>query len=257
MAGGLAGKIKRVAQRVSRTVTNRALHRRILQESAPSAKPLDELPRYEMKVYSQHGEDGIFEAIFARIGTTKKYCVEFGIGTGKECNTRHLIECRGWTGLWMTGNEFPRHRKMEIRREFVTAENINTLFEKYGVPHEFDLLNIDIDGNDYWVWKNITAYRPRVVCMEYNAHIPPTQSRVIAYDPKFIWGRTDYYGASLLALAKLGQAKGYELIGCDSSGTNAFFVERSLAGNFARKSVEEHYRAGKKLRHDERKMIEV
>jgi hypothetical protein len=42
-----------------------------------------------------------------------------------------------------------------VQNEYITAENVNQIFDKYGVPHEFDLLTIDIDYNDYWVWKSL------------------------------------------------------------------------------------------------------
>ena len=116
-----------------------------------------------------------------------------------------------------------------VQQEWVTAENVETLFEKHRVPEAFDLLSIDIDGNDYWVWKAITRYRPRVVVIEYNAAIPPSESRAISYDPRFRWdAMTNYFGASLLALQRLGAQKGYVLVGCERSGTNAFFIQRSL-----------------------------
>ena len=204
--------------------------------------PLRDLTRYEQRVYSQNGEDGILEAIFARIGTTNKYFVEFGVESGRECNTRRLAEHCGWTGLLMdAGFEDPSRN---LRREYITAESINDLLAKYGVPHEFDLLVIDIDGNDYWVWKNLAVHwRPRVVVIEYNAQAGPDASLVIPYDPTFRWDGTDYYGASLRALATLGAERGYRLVACDSTGVNAFFVREDLAaGAFARRGVEALYR---------------
>ena len=163
----------------------------------------------------------------------------------------------------MTGNTVKKRAWMDIKREFITAENIQELFAKYQVPREFDLLSIDIDGNDYWVWKAVVDYRPRVVAIEYNAMVPPDQARTIAYEPSFIWKKTDYMGASLLALEKLGKEKGYTLVGCDSCGTNAFFVDSTLAQHFVRHSVSELFRppgyhGGKGHPPDpERKMIEV
>ena len=131
----------------------------------------------------------------------------------------------------------------DLQEEFITAENIEQLFAKHGVPAELDLLCVDIDGNDYWAWKAITNYRARVVVVEYNPSVPPTEARVLPYDPEFVWDRTDYYGASLLALARLGEQKGYRLVACDNSGTNAFFVDKTLAeGRFERRSVEELYK---------------
>jgi hypothetical protein len=185
------------------------------------------IPFIERHEYSQNGEDGIIEAIFAMIGTTNRYFVEFGVEDGLESNTRYLWKHCGWTGLLMDGCHEDLTRN--LHQEFITAENIEDLFRKYNVPEHFDLLSIDIDGNDYWVWKAITHYRPRVVIVEYNAHIPPEESKAIPYNPNFRWDKTDYYGASLGALRSLGEAKGYLLVGTDRCGVNAFFVDAILS----------------------------
>ena len=197
------------------------------------------LEKYEKKVYSQNGEDGIIDKIFSIIGTTNKYAVEFGVETGIECNTRFLRERKGWTCLLMDGNAETEF----VKKEHITAENINSIFKKYNVPNEFDLLSIDIDGNDYWIWKAIDSIHiPRVVVIEYNASILVTESKTIAYDPQHLWRGTDYFGASLLALVKLGKIKGYTLVGCDSTGSNSFFIKDELiAGKFQTKDISELY----------------
>jgi hypothetical protein len=195
----------------------------------------------EKRVHSQNGEDGVIEALFATLGTTNKYFVEFGSGDGIVCNGAYLVE-QGWTGLAMDGQGISKNPRLTVRKEFITAENINDLFRKYDVPAEFDLLSIDIDSNDFWVWQRITA-RPRVVVIEYNASIPPNESRTIVYDPKFVWNGSDYFGASLRALKELGRRKGYTLVHCERAGVNAFFVADDLLGaDFKPLRIEEIYR---------------
>lgn len=187
--------------------------------------------RFEKRIYSGSGEDGILEIIFYKIGVLNKFFVEFGYGQGY-WNAMFLYKKKGWKGIWM--DDVNRNTvDPPVYREFITAENINQVFKKYNVPEHFDLLSIDIDGNDYWVWKAIDPkYRPRVVVMEYNAKLPPTVSKVIEYKPDFKFDGTDYFGASLLALAKLAKSKGYSLIGCEDSGVNAFFVLDEYADLF-------------------------
>lgn len=222
-----------------------------------------ELHRHERKIRSQNGEDGVLEAVFATIGITNRYFVEFGCEDATECNTAHLLD-QGWHGLLMDGAGMSRNRKAIVRKEIITAENVNGLFQKYGVPASFDLLSIDIDGNDYWVWQAI-AYRPRVVVIEYNAQVPPQESKVIAYDPWFRWNGSDYYGASLRALKKLGERKGYTLVYCEQTGTNAFFVAtHALPRSFAAPALEAVFRPpnflNRGLRHpadSSRRMIDV
>jgi hypothetical protein len=195
----------------------------------------------ERKVRSQNGEDGVLEALFERLGVTNQYCVEFGCADGMECNTAHLLD-QGWTGLLMDGGGFSNNPRADVRQEFITAENINELFRKYEVPQHFDLLSIDIDGNDFWVWREITV-RPRVVVIEYNAHIPPDLRRAAVYEPDFLNTGTDYFGASLLALKELGLRKGYTLVYCERAGVNTFFIANEIVpGDFRPRGIEAIYR---------------
>jgi hypothetical protein len=182
------------------------------------------LSPFEASVYSQNGEDGIIEELFHRIGTHSKYGVEFGVEDGAECNSRRLLE-DGWRVLRMDGsNSAPT-----IKQEFITAENINKLFKKYDVPHNLDFLCIDIDFNDYWVWKAIDEeFNPRLVVVEYNASVSPAKARTVKYDAKRIWDGSDYFGGSLRAMAKLARSRGYSLVYCESRGVNAFFVRNDL-----------------------------
>jgi len=212
------------------------------------------LLRYGFKVYSQCDEDGIIQEIFRRIGTSNRAFVEFGVETGKECNSVKLL-VEGWCGLWLDGDSkcvaqirsnfqtFIENRHLTVSEAFISAENINSLIEQGGVTGEVDLLSIDIDCNDYWVWKSLTVINPRVVVIEYNAALRPPLSLVIPYDPNRSWDRTNYCGASLGALAGLGCSKGYRLVGCNFSGVNAFFVREDLAGDLFLDppTAEEHY----------------
>lgn len=229
-----------VRQRTWQTMVNAAAEFRIFYRIRLNHEAIFDFAPFEQKKYSQNGEDGILKSILASIGTTNRYFVEFGVGDGKECNSRYLLK-QGWHGLQMDCGE---RVKDPIKKELITAQNINALFEKYKVPKIFDLLSIDVDGNDYWIWKALAGYEPRVVVIEYNSLIPGNESRTIPYDPNFQWNHTtDYFGASLLALYKLGREKTYTLIGCDSNGVNAFFVQDSLVpGHFIAGSPEDIYR---------------
>lgn len=197
------------------------------------------LNRFEHKVFSQMGEDGIIAEVFRRLGTTNNTFVEFAAGDGFENNTLYLLTC-GWKGVWIEARDeyvkqIAANRSLEISRgslqllhDFVTAENIDSLLKKAGVPSEFDLLSIDIDRNDYWAWKALGGYRPRVIVVEYNAAFPPGCEWVVPYVPQATWDGTSNYGASLTALELLGGRKGYKLVGCNLGGTNAFFVREDL-----------------------------
>ena len=200
------------------------------------------LNRFEYEILSQCGEDGIIEEIFRRIGTVSRFFIEFGAGNGLQNNTVSLL-LKNWSGLWMEtdlanaeviGKKFAQplaRRQLAFKQTSVTAENVENLFREAEVPVEFDLLSIDIDGNDYWVWKNITAFRPRVVVCEYNARYGPELKWVMRYNPAHRWNGSCYYGASLKSLELLAASKGYCLVGCNLAGVNAFFVREDLAND--------------------------
>lgn len=210
--------------------------------------------RYGHQVYSQYGEDGMITEIFRRIGTTSRYFVEFGVQNGLECNTLYRLVC-GWSGSWIEGDAEAisqiqttfatqiKEGQLGVKHAFITTENIESLLTGLKVPAEFDLLSIDIDGNDYWVWKAIQCFRPRVVVIEYNSMFPPDCLWVRRYAPDACWQGGSYFGASLKSLELLGREKGYSLVGCSFAGTNAFFVRSDLcAGQFLEPySAENHY----------------
>ena len=212
------------------------------------------LLRYGFKTYSQSDEDGIIQEIFKRIGTGNRIFVEFGVESGVECNSVKLL-VEGWRGLWLEGSAtrieqihknfqvFLDERRLAVSEAFVAAENIDALLEQGGVTGEIDFLSIDIDNNDYWVWKAITVIQPRVVVIEYNAALRPPLSLVVPYDPERRWDGSNYFGASLEALVRLGRSKGYRIVGCNFSGANAFFVRDDIAGNhfLDPPTAEEHY----------------
>jgi hypothetical protein len=188
-------------------------------------------------VYSQNGEDGILLWLFSVIGTTNRKFVEFGVGDGRECNTRLLSSEWGWSGLQIEGEERFAAEANEIAPpgvkvicSYVSPENINALIENAGLEGDIDLLSIDIDGNDYWLWKAVNSVSPRAVVVEYNASYGPNAVIVPTYSsgPIPTFGDTIEsklkWGSSLAALSKLASDLGYKLIGCESSGVNAFFV---------------------------------
>ena len=186
-----------------------------------------DLSQHERKIFSQNGEDGVIKKIFEVIKTTNKYYVEFGVENANECNTRNLRENCGWSGLLMDGGY--ENKEIGLYQEFITAENINELFKKYKVPQELDLLSIDIDYNDFYVWKSLDEiYQPRVVIIEYNASHLPTEDKVVKYDANAVWDSTNYFGASIRALYNLGKLKGYSLIYANNQGVNLFFVKSSI-----------------------------
>ena len=209
-------------------------------------QPLHNIQDAEFKVFSQFGEDGILQYLTRHTGIQphERSFVEFGVENYTEANTRFLLGNDSWRGLVFDGS--PRH-VADIRASesywrndltavaaFITAENIDSLIAKAGFSGSIGILSIDIDGNDYWVWQNITCIDPVIVVVEYNSVFGADHAVTTPYDPSF--NRTHahysnlYWGASIKAFHYLAARKGYALVGSNSAGNNAFFVRRDRLG---------------------------
>lgn len=192
-----------------------------------------DLNKYQTKTLSQWGQDGVLDKIFELIGTTNKYFVEFG-SSGNDSGMGNTAQLRkkGFDGLLMDGSERPYNqdvdgKKYDVKIEFVSSSNINQLFAKYNVPEEFDFLSIDIDGQDFHVWNAINEkYKPRVVAIEMNYHIEPGLDKVMIKYDYYQWDCSQFCGASVTALKKLGNKKGYSLVATCMS--DAIFVRNDL-----------------------------
>jgi FkbM family methyltransferase len=198
------------------------------------------------KVYSQFDEDGILADILGRLRITVGTFVEIGCGDGTENNT-HLLLLQGWRGMWIDGDPeniqriravLPvRQTRLDLRHEVVTRENVVDLVAE-GLARldvsqaRFDVLSVDIDGNDVAVTVPLLRrFRPKVVVVEYNAKFPWPLVVTLPYNPDHIWLGDDAFGASLAAWAE-AIGGDFQLVCCGLSGVNAFYVRADLAGSF-------------------------
>jgi hypothetical protein len=202
------------------------------------------------KVFSQNQEDGMIAEVFRRIGTSSRRFIEIGIEDGLECNSTFLL-MQGWTGTWIEGSKQSADKArlaftsypVQVLNQYVTTANADDLIAKLAGKEELDLLSIDTDTIDYWLWQAIKTTKPRLVMIEYNATWPPFIRKTVAYDSHMVWNGTNFFGASLGALEALGREKGYCLVGCSLAGVNAFFIRDDLVGDkfCAPFTAENHY----------------
>lgn len=197
------------------------------------------------RCFSQNDEDGVLLHIFSLVGTTNKKVVEICAGDCVECNAANLIINHSWMGLLFDGEEhnialgkrfYARCRDTFfyppiLVHAWITAENVNDLVSSHGFSGDIDLLSLDMDGMDFWVWKALTCIRPRVVVVEINARWGPHRAVTVPYHADFCLDTNRHpwcHGASLAAFAKLGRERGYRLVGTNRSGVNAIFLRSDL-----------------------------
>jgi SAM-dependent methyltransferase len=198
------------------------------------------LTEFELRCFSQHGEDGVIAEILARVGIAAGFFVEFGIETGREGNCVFLADVLGWRGVFIEPDnssyselaaKYATFQGVRTLNAAVTPGNVEDLFAASGVPAEPDVLSIDVDGQDYWIWEALERYRPRVIVIEYNAALPPGSQLVQPPGNSDRWDGTDYFGASLDALCTLADRKRYRLTHTDLAASNAFFVRCDLGSD--------------------------
>ncbi|MFA5553350.1 MAG: hypothetical protein WCZ89_09235 [Phycisphaerae bacterium] len=195
------------------------------------------LLEYANNVTSQYGEDGIIAKVLEVIGEHDKWCVEFGSWDGKTCsNTYKLIKDDGYSAILIEAdakrfrnlkNNFGENKKVICLNRFVGFEkenNLDVILKETPIPRDFDLLSIDIDGNDYHAWDAVEEYNPKVVVIEFNPTISKKVEFVQAKDMRV--GQ----GSSLLAINNLAKTKGYELVAVTL--TNAVFVLKKFYSLF-------------------------
>lgn len=200
----------------------------------------ESLAPYELRVSSQNGEDGVIAEMINRAGIEPGFFVEFGGGDGCENNAALLADVFGWSGLYLEADDgeyeqlerkYRHHPRVETVQTMVTPDNVERLFDAGGVPEELELLSIDIDSDDYWVWERVERYRPLFVVVEYNASLDPTK-RLVRPQGAGGWDGTDYFGASLGALKALAESKDMRLVHCDLTGNSAYFVRNDVPGDW-------------------------
>lgn len=194
--------------------------------------------QYARNVHSQYGEDGIISEIISRIDATRppgdRYCVEFGAWDGIYLsNTYNLVNSHGYHAVLIEADHkkykalcenIPLASVIKIR-ELVGFEGemtLDSILQRAELPIRFDVLSIDIDGNDYHILQSIKKYRPIIICIEYNPTIP--NAVIYIQDRDFRVKR----GASAAAIAALGSSMGYATVA--ATKTNLILLDRDYLG---------------------------
>lgn len=210
----------------------------------------------EFRVFSQWGEDGVIQWLAMAIPEISQSFVEIGVESYREANTRFLLTHDHFRGVIVNAGDdhvrFTRSRGLDWRHDldvvsaFVTKENVNQIIASSGMAGKVGLFSLDLDGVDYWVLDALEVIQPQIVVCEYNALFGSSAAVTVPYRPDFERMRAHhsglYFGSSLAALDWLLEQRGYRLVGCTSSGVNAFWVHEDAHADVPTSSVENAFR---------------
>ena len=202
-------------------------------------KTISNLSKVEFSTFSQFGEDGIISWLLKQIPNVKKTFLEIGTQDYWESNTRFLIQSHNWNGYIIEASSADVRKiktqglfwkkNLIVINKFVTKENINSIIQKNFKNIKFGLFSLDIDGNDYWILKQVDIKSDLIVC-EYNPIFGDIHELTIPYEKDFDRSKKHYsnlfFGCSIQALISLMRKKGYLFLGTNSEGMNAFFVDK-------------------------------
>lgn len=190
---------------------------------------------HRRKYYSEFGEDGLLLYIIKKIKeitTLEKFIVEFGAWDGKHGSNTFIFAEAGYRGIFIEANaekflklkanmtSFPEVSPVCRLVQAKGIDSLENILKEYDAPKNFDILSIDIDGDDYWVWKGLVSFRPKVVVIELNYKDKPGVHRINQSGEPFVYGIT---GTSITSMNELAAEKGYKLIA--NIGCNAVFVD--------------------------------
>ena len=192
------------------------------------------LLRYQERGFSQIGQEGILKEITARLGIEKGTSLEIGAWDGVLYSNTRWALLKGWSCVYI---EADKEKFAELKRNtskydarllnrmvsLEEGENFQDALFELELERDFSLMVLDIDSNEYWLWKSLEHFTPKIVCIEYNCHFSYKESLTVPYHPRNAWQCDDFYGASAGALYKLARQKGYSLVAVQQ-GYDLFFV---------------------------------
>ncbi|GJL81365.1 MAG: hypothetical protein DHS20C01_09990 [marine bacterium B5-7] len=216
-----------------------------------------DINRHGYRVFSQHREDGIIDYLLDHLPSLNRRFVEIGFAAD-QCNCLNMLINRNYRGVFIDANPQKCATARTLLRRLaadraviaeclVDIDNINPLLSDLHFSRNIDVLSIDIDGNDFWIFEAIET-DAKIVVVEYNASFGIERSISVPYSADFDRYRMHpsglYHSASLRAFERLGMRKGYSLVAVDNTGVNAFFVRDDFVDkDIKRQSAEKVFRS--------------
>jgi hypothetical protein len=194
--------------------------------------------KYKRDDNTQYGEDGMIEELIKRMGFLGKIAVDIGASDGiKYSNTFNLVKA-GWEVYAIEGRENPHLPKLSekypnLKYKFCyvsdedTDDNINKVLDDMGCPKEVDIMSLDIDSIEYWIW-DVLEINPKLMIVEIEPRNYPSKmiyhirDQSITAEEKRDKLNPPQNLTGFGPMFKMSKKKGYTLIG--HTITNLFFL---------------------------------
>lgn len=185
-----------------------------------------------LKLFSNMEEDGIILKLLASIYVEKGFFLDIGSNDCINSNCANLAFNFDWEGVFIDANaqllktgkrnykRFGKEKNLKFVHSFLFPENINEVVNKNVASKEIDFASIDIDGNDYAIWKALDCVKPKIVVVENKIEYGKYDIVVPAINAFF----AAQWGASIVSISRVAQEKGYTLVATNKEGFNAFYM---------------------------------
>lgn len=202
---------------------------------------IKQLSLYEAQGHSQKDQDKILRQIFKVLNIENGFFIEFGFNLYDyiDGSNTHLLYENGWTGLLLDG--YHDNPTINLHKEWICANNIIDLFDKYDCPTEIDYISIDVDRNDFFVLESIlkSDYKVKLFTIEYNIHYNPYSYLVTLDNCNEAFVGCAMYSGSFSAIKLLANKYGYDIIAC-STGLDLFLLKREFINKYNIRTIEPH-----------------
>jgi hypothetical protein len=182
--------------------------------------------------FSHLDEENLIKKYLAEAHIDQGFCVDIAASDGITMSNTYALYKAQWSGLavecdpWkfsMLATRYTEFPRVRLAKCMVTPENILALLDAFSTPARFDFLNLDIDGYDFFVLREILSrFRPSLICTEINEKIPPPVKFTVRWDPNYCWSNDHFYGQSISMLHQLCVEHSYSLV--ELHYNNAFLV---------------------------------
>ena len=185
--------------------------------------------------YSHNNEQQYIEELIKELNLPDKNYVDIGASDGVEMSNTLFLAQKGWNGFCVEYNtskfnalvnNYKSYPQIKCSNQKATPATILDIM-KGNTPKTFTVLNLDIDGYDYFVLdKLLEEYKPAIICAEINEKIPPPIKFTVLYSDTYSWSDAPFFGQSIEQVQVLCKKYNYSIVNVEYN--NVFLVNNMV-----------------------------